>query len=101
MRFFLARGWMRLYHDVLVGSDSTAAVRAQEEVKVREVGEDTIWPVCTVAVLWQVAGDTTQQTARPKVPKLVTDSGLGAQSTGNRGMVSNKVGARLKLGAHS
>lgn len=45
--------------------------------------------------------DTTQQTARPKVPKLVTDSGLGAQSTGNRGMVSNKVGARLKLGAHS
>lgn len=32
---------------------------------------------------------------------LVTDSGIGAQSTGNRGMVLNKVGARLKLGAHS
>lgn len=43
---------MRLCHDVLVGSDSMAAVRAQEEVKVREVGEDTAWPVCTVAVLW-------------------------------------------------
>lgn len=52
MRFFLARGWMRPYHDVLVGSDSTTAVRALEEVKVREVGEDTVWPVCTVAVLW-------------------------------------------------
>lgn len=43
---------MRLCHDVLVGSDSMAAVRAQEEVKVREVGGDTAWPVRTVAVLW-------------------------------------------------
>lgn len=48
-----------------------------------------------------VAGTRPNKHAGPKVPKLVTDSGIGAQSTGNRGMVSNKVGARLKLGAHS
>jgi hypothetical protein len=33
--------------------------------------------------------------------QVVTDSGQGAQSTGNRGLVSNRVGAWLKLGAHS
>lgn len=32
--------------------------------------------------------------------RKVTDSGIGAQSTGNRGMVSKKVGARSKLDPH-
>lgn len=31
----------------------------------------------------------------------MTDSGLGAQCTGNRGMVSKKAGARMKLDTHS
>lgn len=87
-------------HDVLVGSDSTMAVRAQQEVKVREVGEGTLWPVCTPGGQHRGSCGQTRPT-NTRAPNLVTDSGIGAQSTGNRGMVSNKVGARLKLGAHS
>lgn len=66
-------------HDVLVGSDLTMAVAGGGG----DEGEGGGGPRCGLG------------------PKLVTDSGKGAQSTGNRGLVSNKVGARLKLGAHS
>ena len=89
----------RLRHDVLVGSHLIMVVWVDAKGEGEGGGGDAPRPVCTVAVVARHDQQAPRQ-ARPR-HGMVTDSGIGAQSTGNRGTVSNKVGARLRLGAHS